>query len=141
MSGRRLSPVVASGTLAALGALHALWATGSHWPVAEAGDVSGRPEAESPGPAACLTVAGLLFTSAGLVAGRPRRYPRLRSAGAAGVVGVLAVRGGLGLAGRTDLVSPGSTSERFRRRDRSFYSPLCLTIAAMAAPSVTNLHP
>jgi hypothetical protein len=46
----------------------------------------------------------------------------------------LLVRGVLGLARRTDLVSPGLSSPRFRALDRKVYSPLCLTIAALAAP-------
>jgi hypothetical protein len=48
---------------------------------------------------------------------------------------VLSVRGVLGVAGRTDLVSPGSSSPRFRALDRKLYSPLYLTIAALAAPA------
>ena len=48
---------------------------------------------------------------------------------------VLTTRGALGLAGRTDIVSPGSSSERFRQLDRQVYSPLCLTLAALATPA------
>jgi hypothetical protein len=44
---------------------------------------------------------------------------------------VLAVRGGLGLAGRTDVMAPGSVSARFRRLDRAVYSPLCLLLAGL----------
>ena len=80
----------------------------------------------------------LLTTAAALVAGRPARSPRLRRAGAAGVVAVLATRGALGLAGRTDLAVPTATSPRFRRLDRRVYAPLCLALAAAAAPAVTR---
>jgi hypothetical protein len=93
------------------------------------------PAARYPQPAACLMVATLLATASGLVAGRPRRVPTLRRAGAMGVAAVLGVRGLCGLAGRTDLVSPGSVSPRFRRLDRGYYSPLCLALAAAAASS------
>ncbi len=50
----------------------------------------------------------------------------------------VARRGALGLAGRTDIVSPGSVSERFRRLDRRCYSPLCLALAALAVPAVSG---
>jgi hypothetical protein len=46
---------------------------------------------------------------------------------------VLAVRGTLGLAGMTHVLSPGSTSARFRTLDRRVYSPLCLALAGLAA--------
>jgi hypothetical protein len=39
------------------------------------------------------------------------------------------------MAGRTDLVSPGSISPRFRRLDRRYYSPLCLALAMAAGSS------
>jgi hypothetical protein len=64
--------------------------------------------------------------------------PFLSRLGAVGVVAVLTARGGLGLAGRTDLVSPGSDSESFRRRDRRFYAPLCLALAALSLPAVAH---
>ncbi|HMJ36036.1 MAG TPA: hypothetical protein VK501_19180 [Baekduia sp.] len=47
----------------------------------------------------------------------------------------------MGLAGRTDLVSPGATSERFRSLDRGYYAPLCLTLAALAAPAALGGAP
>jgi hypothetical protein len=50
-------------------------------------------------------------------------------------IGVLAARGILGLAGMTHLISPRSSSPRFRRLDRRVYAPLCLTLAALAAPA------
>jgi len=61
----------------------------------------------------------------------------LRRLGAGGVIAVLTTRGAFGLAGRTDLLSPGSTSEDFRRLDRRFYSPLCLALAALSLPAAT----
>jgi Protein of unknown function (DUF3995) len=98
--------------------------------------VVGTDNAEPPSAAACLAVAGLLTTAAALVDGHPRSAPALSRIGSAGVVAVLATRGGLGLARRTDLVSSGSTSERFRRLDRRIYSPFCLALAALALPAV-----
>jgi hypothetical protein len=133
-------PRAAAAAFTALGALHLVWATGSSWPVSEAdqqdGALSGRPPGQSPGPVACVAVAGLLGTAGALVAGHPRAYPRLTRAGSAGVVATFTTRGLLGLAGRTDLVAPGSTTERFRTLDRRYYAPLCLALAALSAPAV-----
>ena len=100
--------------------------------------VAGREDSEPPSPSACLAVTGLLATAAALVAGHPRRAPALSRIGSAGVVAVLTTRGTLGLAGHTDIVSPGSVSERFRGLDRRLYSPLCLTLAALALPAVSG---
>jgi Protein of unknown function (DUF3995) len=131
----RWGPRGAAGAFTALGALHVLWATGSSWPAQDAGAISGRSASASPGPVACLAVAGLLGTAAALVTGHPRRRPPIARAGSAGVAATFALRGVLGVAGRTDLVSPGSTSARFRALDRRFYGPLCLGLAALSAPA------
>ena len=137
------STTVASGGLAAIAALHLLWSTGSPWPLADSSEladaVGGRADnADPPSPAECLAVAGLLGAAATLVAGRPARAPLLRRSGAAGVVAVLAARGALGLAGRTDLAVPTATSPRFRRLDRRAYAPLCLALATLASPAVVR---
>ena len=127
---------LSSAALLAIGGLHAVWAGGSSWPtrgddaLAEAAG-GGRSHT----PSECLAVTGLLTTASAVVAGRPRRAPRLQRAAAAAVVGVLAARGTFGLAGRTDLLSPGATSARFRALDRRYYSPLCLALAATALPA------
>jgi hypothetical protein len=130
----------AAGALGALAVLHLWWATGSAWPLADqatlADTVAGR--ATLPSPAACLGVAAALSTASALVAGRPRPGSPLQRGGAMGVVAVLSVRGALGLAGRTDLVAPGSSSPRFRRLDRRYYAPLCLAIAALASPAARS---
>ena len=130
----------AAAGLSAIGALHVVWATGSAWPMRDrrvlTDAVVGTDGDQPPNAAACLTVAALLGTAAALVDGRPRAAPALSRIGAAGVVAVLATRGALGLAGRTDVVSPGSLSERFRRNDRRLYSPLCLALAALSAPAI-----
>jgi hypothetical protein len=59
---------VAPVTLVAIGGLHVAWGLGATWPHID------RDPAD---PAACFAVAGLLGVAAGLVAGRPRRAPRL----------------------------------------------------------------
>jgi hypothetical protein len=127
----------AAGALLGIAALHVLWASGSSWPAEdreELADVmAGRVGGSVPSPTACLLVATLLASASALVASRPRRLPRLRRTGTIGVAVVLGVRGACGMAGHTDLVSPGSTSPRFRRLDRRYYSPLCLALAATAA--------
>jgi hypothetical protein len=122
-----------AASLLALSGLHAVWATGSSWPARD-GDAlavatGGRPGAPGHSAAACLGVAGLLATAAALVAGRPRRSPAISLAGSAAVAAVLAARGAFGLAGRTDALSSGATTARFRTLDRSLYSPLCVALA------------
>jgi uncharacterized protein DUF3995 len=130
------APRLAAGGFALLAGLHLVWATGSTWPAADAGAISGRPATASPGPLACVAVAGLLSAAAALVTGHPRGRPALARAGSAGVTATFTLRGAFGLAGRTDLLSPGSTSPRFRELDRRYYAPLCLTLAALSAPAV-----
>jgi hypothetical protein len=142
MSLRGVSTAAATAGLGALAAIHVAWATGSPWPLTDraalADAVIGRAGAEVPSPAACLAVASALTTAASLVGGRPRRTPRLRGMGVIGVVAILGTRGTFGLAGRTDLISPGSSSPRFRALDRRFYSPICLTLAALALPAIVQ---
>src|SRR5215210_863712 len=121
-----------AASLAGLAGVHGLWASGSSWPAENRDELAdlmaGRAGGTVPSPAGCIAVATLLASASALVAGRPRRLPRLRRAGSAGVAVVLGVRGACGMAGRTDLVSPGSTSPRFRRLDRRYYAPLCLLL-------------
>jgi hypothetical protein len=85
-----------------------------------------------PAAAACNAVAAALFTASALVAGIPVIPRRWRAVGRVGVATVLATRGLAGMFGRTDVLSPGSTSAKFRRLDRRFYAPLCLALAAGA---------
>ncbi len=123
------------GGLLAVAAVHANWARGSSWPLPDrrrlAWMVVGSEE--MPSATACLAVTGLLTVAAGLVAGLPRRAPRLGRMGAAGVVAALAARGVLGAAG----LMPGqSVSEAFARWDRRLYSPLCLLLAGLCAAGI-----
>jgi hypothetical protein len=140
MSASGISTGVASVGLAAIAGVHVAWAAGSSWPLGDHSELAeavvGRPGGEVPPPSACLAVAGALTLASGLIGGRPPVDPLLRRTGARAVVAVLILRGSLGLAGRTDIVSPGSTSLRFRRLDRRVYSPLCLGLAALALPAV-----
>jgi hypothetical protein len=122
---RRGRTKIASAALLAIGSLHVAWGVGASWP---------RIDREPAGPAACFAVAGLLGVAAGLVAGHPRRVPRLSRLGARAVAGVLATRGAFGITGRTDLLASGASSARFRSMDRRVYSPVCLTLAALSLP-------
>jgi hypothetical protein len=139
-----LSQRSAAVTLVGIAGLHGLWAGGSAWPAPDrdtlANVVAGRDGGAVRSAAACVSVAALLAIAAAFVAGQPRRLPQLQrtGTGAAGVAVALAVRGSCGLAGRTDRISPGSTSPRFRQLDRRYYSPLCLSLAAAAASSTTS---
>lgn len=131
----RPSAYVASATLASIAGLHIAWGAGSSFPLRSrdelAAVVVGGPEV--PPPAACYSVAAALVVASGLTADLPVGPRRLRASGRAGVATVLAVRGALGMLGRTDVVSPGSSSPRFRRLDRRIYAPICLLISAATA--------
>ena len=139
MNVSRAAERSAAATLLGLAGLHVAWAFGGSWPAQDraglADLMAGRAGGSVPPPGACLVVALLLASSSALVAGRPRRAAPLRRAGALCVAGVLGLRGSCGLVGRTDLLSPGSTSPGFRRLDRRYYSPLCLALAAAAMSS------
>jgi Protein of unknown function (DUF3995) len=138
----RAAAATAAASLFGLAALHAAWGAGSAWPLPDrdalADAVIGA--AQVPPPAACFAVSGALTAAGTLVAGWPRGRPAIRQAGVSGVVVVLAGRGVLGLAGRTQLVSRSSVSERFTRLDRRIYSPLCLALACLSALSALP-HP
>jgi hypothetical protein len=136
----RLVSATTAAALASLGGLHLAWATGSSFPfidrTALADSVVGTNQVPSSG--ACVAVAAALFSGAVLVGGVPGTGTRIRRIGLVGLTAVLAGRGGLGLVGRTDLVSPGSSSVAFRRLDRRIYSPLCLALAAGSAWTVAT---
>jgi len=135
VEARRVAREATAGTLLVVGALHAAWGAGSNWPMSSREELSdvvlGSPGLERENAPACYAVAGLLGVAAALVSGRPRQFDRPRRVAVTGVALVLAGRGTLGLTGRTDLVSPTSTGDRFRQLDRRLYSPLCLALAAL----------
>jgi hypothetical protein len=138
----RIDPLttVAGATLGAIGVLHVAWGRGATWPYPDldtlADAVVGRPVVPSPG--ACYAVAGLLGTAAVLVATPPMVAPRLQAVGQAGVAAVLGTRAMLGFLGRSDLVSPGSTSTTFRRNDRRRFSPLCAALAVASGRAASR---
>lgn len=129
---------VGAAALGALSLLHLLWATGSSWPCRDRADLTdsvvGR-RGSFPSAGACVAVAGALAVAGGAVA-REGRSPGAGSRLLArACAGMFLLRGLLGLAGRTDLVSPGSSSPRFRSLDRRFYGPLCLALALLCVPA------
>lgn len=148
--GRAAEPAGALGTtsgwtaalaLLGLAGVHVAWALGSTWPVADAGELArtvvGVEPDRMPGPAPTLTVAALLTTAAGLLAARAssRGGPglqRLAGTGSAGVATVLGLRGLGGLAMSLPQVLAGQPTS-FARWDAALYSPLCLTLAGLAA--------
>ncbi|MDY0815013.1 DUF3995 domain-containing protein [Kitasatospora purpeofusca] len=127
-----------AGVLAGTGVLHALW-TVTPWPLRTpeefADAVLGTGEGVPPA-AACAAVAGLLGAASYLVAAEAGAVPavgpaRLRRAGVWTVSAVLLTRGAGGL-----MVFGGERalrSERFRRLDARYYSPLCLALGTGAA--------
>lgn len=134
---------LAATALLGVGALHALWATGSPWPArthADLADTVLGQGAQVPGPAACLAVTGALTLAAALL--QARRSPDgplavlpfgITDLGVKVVGSVLAVRGVGGLATSTFSDRSGP---RFRRRDLLLYSPLCLALAAVHLATV-----
>ncbi|MFI6155793.1 DUF3995 domain-containing protein [Kitasatospora sp. NPDC051170] len=128
--------VVAAG-MGVVGALHAVWAV-SPWPLRtpeEFADVVVGTGEGVPPAAACLGVAGLLGAASYLVAAEAGVVPavgpaRVRRAGVRTVSAVMLARGVGGLALFGTVVE---RSERFRRLDRRYYSPLCLALGVGAA--------
>lgn len=128
---RRGSGYLTSATLAGIAAVHVAWGLGSPVPFASRAELADAVIGSQaiPSPNACYAVAAALFAASALVSDVPIGPRRLRRAGRTVVGGTLAVRGVAGLCGRTDVLSPGSTSPRFRRLDRQIYSPLCIALA------------
>jgi hypothetical protein len=136
----RFASRVTAATLAGIAALHLGWACGSSFPfstrTALADSVVGAQEV--PTPQACAGVAASLLAAAALIGGKPSLPPRLRKVGIVGVTAALGGRAALGFLGRTDPVSPGSTSERFRVLDRRLFSPLCAALAVGSAAALVD---
>jgi hypothetical protein len=136
-----LARPAAAGTLAALAAVHAAWATGSAWPARDrrrlAQLVAGTER--MPGPAQCAAVACGLATSSALVAGLGGERSIARVA--RGVVcGALLVRGGAGLTGSTQHLVSWTPAPEFMRRDRRWYGPLCLGIGVAVAATLAPIR-
>ncbi|MFE7524878.1 DUF3995 domain-containing protein [Kitasatospora sp. NPDC057542] len=137
MGGIRATGAAVSAALAAVGALHAVWAV-TPWPLRTpeefADTVVGAGEGVPPA-AACVAVAGLLGAAAYLVGAEagvlPAVGPRsLRRAGVRTVAGVLLARG---LGGPVLFGRVSERSDRFRRLNVRYYSPLCAALGAGAA--------
>jgi len=127
----------AAAALGGASALHALWATGSGWPMTSPDEladlvVGRRP---MPSPAACASVAGALAVAAGTTAraacGRPGRLTDRSQAVATIVSGALMARGVGGVV--ADLAGVVDATPAFRRWNRRLYNPLCLTLAILVA--------
>lgn len=131
---RRAARWLTAATLAGIAGVHVAWGRGSTFPFSSRDELADAVVGTQhvPSPAACYAVATALIAASGLVANVPIGPGSLRRAGRYGVAAVLATRGLAGMSGRTDLLSRGSASMRFRRLDRRIYSPLCLTLAAGA---------
>jgi hypothetical protein len=121
-----------TATLVALAALHVAWGRGSTFPFNRGTDLADTVVGTQtvPPPAACFSVAAALVAGAALVHDLPGLPGPVRRLGLVGMAGLFGLRGALGFAGLTSLISPGSTSARFRRLDRRLYSPLCFALAA-----------
>ncbi len=119
------------GVLAALAALHVAWGLGLSFPFRnrrELADAVVGSSAVPPAPA-CFAVAGALTTGALLTVDGIPVAPYLRRPALLGMAAILGLRGGLGLTGKTTLISPDSHSEKFVRWDKQIYGPLCLGLA------------
>ncbi len=127
-----------AAALAGLAGLHVAWGRGSTVPFATAHGLADAVVGRRvvPSAVACNAVAIALLAASALVLDVPVGPAPLRRIGRVGVATVLTSRGIIGLAGRTDLLSPGSASPRFRRLDRRYCGPLCLALAAGAMTSV-----
>ena len=134
---RRIAVVVA-GSLAAVAALHVVWAF-SPWPFADragfADAVVGVAEADLPSRPMVFAVATLLAVAAIVVAGRGRVVPPVGPAwvyrwGAWTVAAALLVRGLAGF-GNAALAVGGTAT--YQRLDAAIYSPLCVLLALGAA--------
>jgi hypothetical protein len=133
----RLTARLTASVLTALSALHVAWAFGSSFPFRSRAELADAVvgTSEVPPPSACLAVAGTLAAAAALVAEVVPVAPNVRRTAIRGVASVLGFRGALGLMGKTEVLAPGSNSERFVRLDRRIYAPLCvgLSIGCLAS--------
>jgi hypothetical protein len=127
----RITARMTGGVLAALSALHVAWGLGSSVPFRSRGELADAVVGTTtvPPPLSCFAVAGALAAGAALASGVAPVPPAWRRLMLRVMAGVLGLRGGLGLFGKTDLVSPGSNSERFLRLDRRLYAPLCMALS------------
>lgn len=120
--------------LLGLAGVHVYWGVGGAWPArtrAELGPmvVGTSARAVMPNLLACVVVAALLLTAAGLVVAAGLGFEGwVVRVGAAGVAAVLGLRGVGGFFdGR---LRPGTRGQPFYRLNLRIYSPLCLLLSA-----------
>ena len=139
-TSRRVVGAAAALSLAAASVLHVAWGRGSTFPYRTRerlnDSIIGRDA--TPSPAACYAVATTLLSAAVIVGAATVGGGRRVRVGSGVVGAVLSTRAAFGFAGRTDLLVPGSVSERFRRLDRWLLSPLCLSLGVAACCAATS---
>ncbi len=129
----RPSAILVPVLLAAIAAIHAVWALGWRWPGYDDESLAERvvgATAELPPEPVVWAVAALLGIAAAVVAavGAGRRERLLRAA-TWSVAGALIVRGALGVP--IDLI--GGLDNEYARLDLAIYSPLSLALGSGAA--------
>lgn len=145
--GLQVTPLVRYGGAAAavilvlIGVQHLLWVFSS-WPLssreAVARYVGGVDVQDMPGAGPAVVVAGLLLLAGYLVGAGcgvlPLRLPRLVRLGVGGVATVLLLRGvsGIVASGWAMLGHSTPVPIEYVHWDLALYSPLCLTLGAMA---------
>jgi hypothetical protein len=127
----RIAATITAGALSVLSALHLAWGLGASFPFRSRDELADAVVGTSvvPPPIACFAVAGALATGAALAANVAPVAPGVRQRALRLMAGVFGLRGALGMMGKTDVVSPGSNSERFLHLDRRLYAPLCLALS------------
>jgi hypothetical protein len=127
----RIAASMTAGVLAVLSAMHLAWGLGASTPFRSRDELADAVVGSNtvPPPIACLAVAGALASGAALAAPMCSVAPGIRRPALHAMAAVFGLRGVLGLLGKTDVVSPGSNSERFLRLDRRLYAPLCLALS------------
>ena len=135
----RPAGVVATTSLVAASAVHALWAAGSNWPADDRDALADLVSGTRPFPSTGLTaaVAGGLAAGAVVVACRAGllrpagRNGRLARYGTWLIAVAFLVRGGGGLV--MSALDLGDLAARYRRWDLILYSPFCIAVGLACA--------
>lgn len=144
-AAERAGGALVPGTLAALAALHAAWALGSHWPAASDRELAERVLASAerdrlggdgipPPPATAAVALALLAASVSVRAAAAGSRSRGVRGSAWAVSGIFLLRGTLG--GVSALA--GGLDETYERLDLALYSPLCLALGGGTAWLLTR---
>jgi len=135
-----IAAIGAAALLLAAAAVHLWWAAGRVWPAPDAGTLAravvGPTQQAMPGAGPCAAVAALLVVAAAVMTVRAGLvgWPGpawVVTLGTWAVVGVLLLRGGIGLV--TSLAAGRAAT--YHRLDVAVYSPLCLAIALLCLPA------